>query len=141
MWVDMVNELDYVGRSADKRETEKFYYSLIVKIANGTNIVLVAIKDENIIGFITGSISECAQGSSDLIAHCDNIYIKPEFRNIAIDSPRFNPFYKLVNEFEAVVKDKGAKEFMFETIMDLNRLKSWESRGYKAYQIVYRKEL
>jgi GNAT superfamily N-acetyltransferase len=133
LWTEMLDEMKVPDRVADDIERERFFSKTISNMKNITHHIVIAEKN-GIVGFIVAYLYYLDYGSSDLISYCDNLYVKPEYRNGEVA----NELIRLFVEWSEAVK---AKEICFESIYDVGLIKVWQRRGYEPSRIVYNRRL
>ncbi len=134
LWTRMMEEVKVPNRNATNGEQERFFLKLMVKIKDKSSYVMVAEKEKKLIGFVTSYLYYCDCGTSDLICHCDNIYINKEHR----DGQTLDKFIDSVINWG---KTNKATEVEFLSVYKSELLKVWEHKGYMPKQVIYHKEI
>lgn len=129
LWTEMHKTLEIPFVRLDDREKERFYVNLLAQIKRDGAFVAVAVEDDEIIGFVHGSITYRSYGISEPIALCEGAYINPKGGGM-----------KLIEAFESWADSTGTRHIMFESTFNERLPKIWSRRGYKAVQIMYHRE-
>ncbi|NLV89772.1 MAG: GNAT family N-acetyltransferase [Tissierellia bacterium] len=92
---------------------EELKEEIIHLMANGKNVFLLSIIDENIVGFIHMSIrTDYVEGSSTSpVAYVEGIYVKPDYRYKGIGK-------QLLARGEEWAKSKACKEIASDILYD-----------------------
>ena len=92
---------------------EELKEEIIHLMANGKNVFLLSIIDENIVGFIHMSIrTDYVEGSSTSpVAYVEGIYVKPDYRYKGIGK-------QLLARGEESAKSKACKEIASDILYD-----------------------
>ena len=130
MWVSMMKQ---TGVSPDHLNEEGFFCDLLLAIKNPSCPVFVAKEEGMPVGFIMGNISY-EDHLNYLSGTCLNLFVKKSHRGSGM-APN------LISAIHKYFKDSGAVMEDFVTRYDEGLIKVWERKGYKPYQVVFRKEV
>ena len=99
------------------------------------SIIIVAKKEEEIIGYVYGYVRSDNKIKAELEAYIDSIYVLKDFRNNKIGT-------KLINEFIKLSKDKHVKYIFIDNKYN-NKIASYlyTKLGFKNFIQTKRKEI
>ena len=104
------------------------------RIKSRKEIFLVTEKDNKIVGLIDGYIIESIY-FKEKVSYLDHICVDKKYRNDQIGT-------KLINEFTAISKKKGAKYIKLNAFEKNNKaVNLYKKLGFKEYSIYYINEI
>ena len=130
-------EIEFDSNLKEKQEIiDKEIESLKKRIRKRNTIFLVATNEENeIIGFIDGLLWDDAWYYNELVAFLDHICVDKKYRNNGYAT-------KLLNEFEKIVKEKGAKYIRLLAFHhNMSAVSFYQKNGFSEYSMYYNKKL
>lgn len=137
MWADMMDEVELVGRCADREQMDRFLVGHSAKlILNDYHTIIAEDEREYPVGFVTGYIHYYEYGSSKLVGTCDNLYVRPLYRTSGGEIS-----LKLVDRLIEWVDSMGAEEYEFLTKYNEREIKVWQRRGYTPAQVTFIREI
>ncbi len=102
-------------------------------IENG--IVLVAIADYKIIGYLAGSINIQSSYMINSLAELDNCYIEEQYRNQGIGK-------QLLEKFKEYCINQGIKEIkVTASAKNINARKFYEKNNFEDFKITYKMKI
>lgn len=102
-------------------------------IKNG--IVLLAIEDNKIIGYLAGSINIKLSYVTKTLAELDNCYVEEEYRNQGIGK-------QLLEEFKKYCLSQGIEEIKVTcSAKNTNARKFYESNKFENFEITYKMKI
>jgi len=115
-----------VGWPFEKDGEEYFAYML------NNEIVLIAITDNNIIGYLAGSINCQSSYVTKSLAEIDNMFVIEEYRKIGLGS-------KLINEFKKYCFDLGIEEIkVTASAKNINAINFYKKNGFDDFEVTFK---
>jgi len=105
------------------KDGEKYYEDEIKLDRHAT---FLALKNNEIIGYLTASTRIDSKFSNLKIAELDSMFILSEYRSQGIGS-------KLANAFFDWAKENSAKRLIVQTFSDSDAIRFYEKNGFKDY--------
>lgn len=130
MWSKMMQEL---GEEWANLNEEEYFINLLKQIKDPVCNVFVAIEDDALIGFVTGSVGR-AQHLYCNTGFCPDLFVEKSHRGKGVNN-------KLVESIVDFFLTNDADRIEFVTLNKKTLMKVWDRKGYKPTHIMYRKEV
>lgn len=105
------------------------------KISSPTDIILIAQKENKIVGYIYSTIDSDNKIKKELEAKIDSIYIMPKYRNKSIGT-------KLIDEMLNILKLENVKYVFIENLVNNSSSKYlYKKLGFDVFRETRRKEI
>lgn len=134
LWIRMHDEIDkHPAIREEYNDPENLFIHMVTRIKHTNWIVMVAVADENIVGFIMGFLRWPDYNPCHMIGTCEALYVVPEYRHDGIHKG-------LMEASIADAKGKNVTQFEFIGSYDPGLIRFWDKLGFEPVQIVYRQK-
>jgi len=131
--ISKINE--YKGRQSYLLETKKDTLDKYFENAINNNVVLVAVLDDKIVGYLVGSLNTGYSYNKNIQAELDNMCILEEYRKMGIGK-------QLFLEFKKICQNNNISELKVVASYDnLNAIDFYKNNGFAPSEVVLKQNI
>lgn len=139
--VNLANELYETEMPFDTNLKAGYYKTktgrkqLLKDIKSKKKIVLVAILNNNIVGFVDGYIYDKEEMYKKKVAYLDSISVSKDYKRNGIGT-------KLIDEFTNIMKEKGCSYIKLNAFRNnVPAVELYKKKDFKEYSVFYMKKI